>query len=137
MKNKTVFFLVCLIINIALVSCKGKTGERIIKAAEDAAEHYHPKPKPSTIDHVKDAYDYVTNDDEEETYVTNDDAEETVVEEPQYQPQAVWVVCTQCGGYGAVPMRDGYGNIVTDYYGNPMPAPCAVCGGTGQQIVYQ
>lgn len=113
-------FSLVVIIALGIVSCKGKSGERIIKGVEDAVEHYHPKPGPRTLDHVKDAYEYITDDNE-----------------PQYQPQATIVLCGQCGGTGAVYMLDAYGNYMTDYYGNPVVGPCGACGGTGQQVVYQ
>jgi DnaJ-class molecular chaperone len=62
----------------------------------------------------------------------SDDEEET-----QYQPQPTAVLCSQCGGSGAVYILDMYGNPVFDMYGNPQISPCPVCSGNGQVIVYQ
>lgn len=41
-------------------------------------------------------------------------------------------VCHTCDGYGVVYHIDNYGNIITDYYGNPALFTCDQCGGSGK-----
>lgn len=94
-----------------------KEGSRAVEEEESAAERYLKAKR--RADRVQDVVDGITE------------------EEPQYQPQAVAVICGQCGGCGIVYLVDGYGNIMFDYYGNPQTSVCPVCGGSGQQIVYQ
>lgn len=48
------------------------------------------------------------------------------------QPTTYYVQCGQCNGSGAIYVRDYYGNIQYDYYGNPMVSQCTNCGGRGQ-----
>lgn len=41
-------------------------------------------------------------------------------------------VCDACDGWGVVYHVDNYGNIITDYYGNPALFTCDYCGGSGK-----
>lgn len=94
-----------------------KEGSRAVEEEESAAQRYIKAKR--RADRVQDIVDGFTE------------------EEPQRQPQAVAVVCGQCGGNGAVYLLDGYGNIMYDYYGNPQVSVCPVCSGAGQQTMYQ
>lgn len=51
------------------------------------------------------------------------------------QPQRYSVVCSQCGGAGAVYIVDYYGNIQFDMYGNPLVTQCTSCRGAGAVYV--
>lgn len=41
-------------------------------------------------------------------------------------------VCNTCSGWGVVYHVDNYGNLITDYYGNPKLFECEHCGGSGK-----
>lgn len=95
-----------------------RQGGRLAEEEETAAERAWKNKR--RADRVQDFLD--DSDDEEET---------------QYQPQPTAVLCSQCSGSGRVYMVDYYGNVMYDMYGNPQVSLCPVCGGSGQQIVYQ
>lgn len=96
-----------------------RQGGRTLEEEESAAERAWKNKR--RADKVQDILDGMSEDEEE----------------PQYQPQPVAVMCGQCSGSGMVYMVDYYGNVMYDMYGNPQVTACPVCGGSGQQIVYQ
>ena len=67
----------------------------------------------------------------------SDDDDDNQPQRQQRQPQLTYITCTQCGGYGQVYMRDAYGNLLFDYYGNALVMVCPGCNGVGVQAVYQ
>lgn len=54
-----------------------------------------------------------------------------------HQAQTYTILCSQCGGTGAVYAVDYYGNMQCDYYGNPILNLCPTCNGTGTVLVTQ
>lgn len=96
-----------------------RQGSRTLEEEESAAERAWKNKR--RADRVQDFIDGMSEDEEES----------------QYQPQPVAVLCGQCGGSGRVYTVDYYGNVVFDMYGNPQVTVCPICGGSGQQIVYQ
>lgn len=137
------------VVMFTLSSCRGSAGK---KAATEAVEYFEKKggsllekEGASALEkqggrlteeeeaEMERAWKNKRRADRVQDFLDGSDEEE----ETQYQPQPVAVMCGQCGGSGRVYMVDYYGNVMYDMYGNPQVSLCPVCGGSGQQIVYQ
>lgn len=110
------YFFYFFILMMALSSCNPAERKAAKRIGEEAVQTYRKFSKSEAGKVVK-------------TVNRINTIERIVDQQPSYH------VCSQCGGYGYVAGYDMYGNIITDYYGNPIPYCCPNCGGYGY-VVY-
>lgn len=138
--KRRVFILSFFIIAILLCSCKGSGGKKIATEAtefiEKKAGKYLNRDAKTFESEESSALRTYKNKRRADRLRENID-EHLEEDAEEYVPQQIVIQCTQCNGGGIVYVVDGFGNIVTDYYGNAQTMYCPNCKGQGRIVVYQ